>query len=46
MNENKEAFVQELGELLAKYSREDIEGMNYDKDTDGECELVVKERLS
>jgi hypothetical protein len=35
MTENKAGFVQELGELLAKYSREDIEGMNYDKDSDG-----------
>lgn len=35
MGENKEAFVQELGELLAKYSRENIAGMNYEKDSDG-----------
>lgn len=35
MEENKEAFVQELGELLAKYSRDDIAGMSYEKDSDG-----------
>lgn len=35
MEENKAGFVQELGELLAEYSREDIAGMNYDKDSDG-----------
>ena len=35
MEENKAGFVRELGELLAKYSREDIAGMNYDKDSDG-----------
>lgn len=35
MDENKEAFVQELGELLAAYSREDITGMSYEKDEDG-----------
>lgn len=35
MNENKAAFVRELGELLAAYSREDIAGMNYEKDEDG-----------
>lgn len=35
MIENKAGFVRELGELLAKYSREDIAGMNYEKDSDG-----------
>ena len=30
MEENKEAFVQELGELLRKYSREDVAGLDYD----------------
>ena len=35
MDENKEGFVRELGELLAKYSREDIAGMSYEKDEDG-----------
>ena len=30
MNENKAGFVQELGELLRKYSREDIAGLDYD----------------
>lgn len=35
MTENKAGFVRELGELLAKYSREDIAGMNYEKDSDG-----------
>ena len=46
MTENKAGFVREMGELLAEYSREDITGMNYEKDSNGECELVVKERLS
>lgn len=35
MNENKADFVRELGELLRRYSREDIEGMTYDMDNDG-----------
>ena len=35
MNENKSGFVRELGELLAKYSREDIAGLTYEKDDDG-----------
>lgn len=35
MDENKEGFVQELGKLLSKYSREDIAGMSYEKDSDG-----------
>lgn len=35
MTENKEGFVQELGELLAAYSRESIAGMIYEKDEDG-----------
>lgn len=35
MNENKADFVRELGELLRRYSREDIECMAYDRDNDG-----------
>ena len=35
MTENKPAFVRELGELLRRYSREDIEALTYDKDSDG-----------
>lgn len=35
MNENKADFVRELGELLRRYSREDIECMTYDMDNDG-----------
>lgn len=35
MGENKAGFVQELGELLVKYSREDIAGISYEKDSDG-----------
>lgn len=35
MSENKRAFVEGLGELLEKYSREDISKLTYDKDEDG-----------
>lgn len=35
MTENKRAFVEGLGELLEKYSREDISKLTYDKDEDG-----------
>ena len=35
MNENKADFVRELGELLRRYSREEIVRMSYDKDSDG-----------
>lgn len=35
MNENKAEFVCELGELLRRYSCEDIECMTYDMDNDG-----------
>lgn len=35
VNENKADFVRELGELLRRYSREDIECMTYDMDNDG-----------
>ena len=30
MEEDKAGFVQELGELLRKYSREDVAGLEYD----------------
>lgn len=33
--ENKADFTAELGALLAKYSREDIAALTYDKDSDG-----------
>lgn len=35
MNENKQAFVEGLGVLLATFSREEIVRMSYDKDNDG-----------
>ena len=35
MEENKPAFVRELGALLAKYSREDIAALTYHMDDDG-----------
>ena len=35
MLEDKAGFVQELGALLAKYSREDIAALTYHKDDDG-----------
>lgn len=35
MDENKSGFVRELGELLAKYSREDIAALTYHMDDDG-----------
>ena len=35
MSENKRDFVRELGELLRRYSREDIAALTYDKDSDG-----------
>lgn len=35
MSENKRDFVRELGELLRRYSREDIEALTYDRDNDG-----------
>lgn len=35
MNENKADFVRELGELLRRYSREDLECMTHDMDNDG-----------
>lgn len=35
MNENKADFVRELGELLRRYSREDVESLTYDMDNDG-----------
>lgn len=35
MNENKQAFVEGLGVILATFSREEIVRMSYDKDSDG-----------
>ena len=35
MDENKEAFVQELGELLAEHSRTGVQWLSYRKDADG-----------
>lgn len=35
MNENKQAFVEALGTILAAFSREEIVSMDYDKDSDG-----------
>lgn len=35
MNENKQAFVEALGTILATFSREEIVRMDYDKDSDG-----------
>lgn len=35
MLEDKAGFVRELGELLRKYSREDIAALTYDMDDDG-----------
>ena len=35
MNENKQAFVEALGTILANFSREEIVRMSYDKDRDG-----------
>ena len=35
MNENKQAFVEALGTILATFSREEIVRMSYDKDSDG-----------
>lgn len=35
MNENKSDFVRELGELLRRYSREDIAALTYHMDSDG-----------
>lgn len=35
MNENKQAFVEALGTILAAFSREEIVRMDYDKDSDG-----------
>lgn len=34
MNENKSGFVQGLGELLAKYSREKVVRMDFDEDAE------------
>ena len=44
MTENKEGFVQELGELLAAYSREGIAGMSYEKDKDGFEAVTIRYR--
>lgn len=35
MLEDKAGFVRELGELLRRYSREDIAALTYDMDDDG-----------
>ena len=35
MNENKQAFVEALGTILATFSGEEIVRMSYDKDSDG-----------
>ena len=35
MTENKSDFVRELGELLRRYSRENVESLTYDMDNDG-----------
>lgn len=35
MSENKRDFVRELGELLSRYSREDIAALTYHMDDDG-----------
>lgn len=35
MNENKQAFVECLGVILAKFSREEIVRMSYNKDSKG-----------
>lgn len=40
MNENKAAFVQELGELLAKYTRENISHMEYEEKENVEAVIV------
>lgn len=34
MTENKTSFVQELGELLAEYSREDIAALDYSEENE------------
>lgn len=40
MDENKKGFVQELGELLRKYSRENISHMKYEKKENVEAVIV------
>jgi uncharacterized protein (DUF1786 family) len=35
VSENKRDFVRELGELIRRYSREDIAALTYHKDDDG-----------
>lgn len=35
MEENKRAFVEDLGELLHRYSRDDIAALTYHMDDDG-----------
>lgn len=40
MEENKAAFVRELGGLLAKYSRENIAHMEYEKKENVEAVIV------
>ena len=40
MEENKSGFVQELGELLRKYTRENISHMEYEKKENVEAVIV------
>lgn len=42
MKENKQAFVEALGTILAAFSREEIVRMDYDKDSDGFEAVTVR----
>jgi len=42
MLEDKAGFVRELGELLRRYSREDIAALTYHKDDDGFEAVTVR----